>query len=106
MYAILRHKPVKRILYSCYDHVQALEEHVGEDLFDVVLCNENNEGELGPNSQWVLLDDKSSKDKRYYYADLAEDEHPGRHDSAKLGACSHGSFLRAHRAFKRLNFHP
>jgi len=71
-------------LYSCYDHVQALEEHVGKDLFDVVLCNENNEGEPGLNSQWVLLDDKSNRDKRYYYADLTEDDHPGRHDSAKL----------------------
>lgn len=71
-------------LYSCRDHVRALEEHVGEDLFDVVLCNENNEGDLGPKSNWVLVDDESTKDKRYYCANLAEVEHPGRHDSTKL----------------------
>jgi uncharacterized cofD-like protein len=32
--------------FSCYDHVRALEEHVGEDLFDIVLCNDNYEGGL------------------------------------------------------------
>src|SRR5512143_2086398 len=25
-------------VYSCYDHIHALEEHVGEDLFNVILC--------------------------------------------------------------------
>jgi uncharacterized cofD-like protein len=71
-------------LYSCYDHVRALEEHVGEDLFDVILCNEKNEGDLGPNSQWVSVDERDTRDKRYYCADLTEIEHPGRHDSTKL----------------------
>ena len=71
-------------LYSCYDHVRALEEHVGEDLFDVILCNEKNEGDLGPNSQWVSVDEGDTRDKRYYCADLIEIEHPGRHDSTKL----------------------
>jgi hypothetical protein len=53
-------------------------------LFDVVLCNEKNEGDLGPESQWVLPDEKSSRDKRFYCSDLTDSEHPGRHDSAKL----------------------
>ncbi len=77
-------QPGETDLYSCYDHVHALEEHVGEDLFDVVLCNENNEGELGPTSQWVRADEKSMRDKRIYCADLLEIDHPGRHDSEKL----------------------
>jgi uncharacterized cofD-like protein len=77
-------QPGETDLYSCYDHVHALEEHVGEDLFDVVLCNEKNEGELGPTSQWVRADEKSMSDKRMYCADLLETDHPGRHDSDKL----------------------
>jgi uncharacterized cofD-like protein len=71
-------------LYSCYDHVHALEDHIGEDLFDVVLCNDNHVGDLGPTSQWVSVDENGSRDKRFYYADLSEIEHPGRHDSVKL----------------------
>lgn len=71
-------------LYSCYDHVRALEEHVGEDLFDVVLCNESYEGDPGGTSQWVRADEKSLSDERIYCADLLDGEHPRRHDSTKL----------------------
>lgn len=71
-------------LYSCYDHVRALEDHVGEGLFDVVLCNENYAGELAPNTRWVQADERSLKDRRLYCADLREGEHPWRHDPGKL----------------------
>jgi uncharacterized cofD-like protein len=71
-------------LYSCYDHVRALEDHVGEDLFDVVLCNENYEGALGRTSQWVRADERSLSDDRLYCADLTDDEFPWRHSSLKL----------------------
>jgi uncharacterized cofD-like protein len=77
-------QPGETDLYSCYDHVRALEDHVGEDLFDVVLCNENNEGDLGSSAHWVRADEDGIRDSRIYYADLLETEHPGRHDSAKL----------------------
>jgi uncharacterized cofD-like protein len=71
-------------LYSCSDHVRALEDHVGPDLFDVVVCNQNYSGNLAPNTRWVEADETSLKDKRIYCADLPEDEHPWRHDSDKL----------------------
>lgn len=70
--------------YSCYDHARAVEEHIGEDLFDVVLCNENYEGDPGDNSQWVRADEKTMTDSRSYCADLIDDEHPWRHNSVKL----------------------
>jgi uncharacterized cofD-like protein len=70
--------------YSCYDHVRALEGHIGEDLFDVILCNNNHDGEVGPHSQWVFLDDKTLSDSRTYATDLVDDGHPWRHDSSKL----------------------
>jgi len=71
-------------LFSCFDHTQALEDHVGVGLFDLVLCNENYTGELSPTSRWVEVDEQSLKDKRLYCADLPEKEHPWRHDPAKL----------------------
>lgn len=70
--------------YSCYDHVRALEEHVGEDLFDIILCNDNYEGVLDASSQWVRADEKTLADSRVYTADLVDNEHPWRHDSVKL----------------------
>ncbi len=71
-------------LYSSYDHVRALEDHVGNGLFDLVLCNQNYVGELSADSHWVAVDEKSAKDKRLYTADLPEAEHPWRHDAGKL----------------------
>jgi uncharacterized cofD-like protein len=70
--------------YTCYDHVRALEGHVGEDLFDVILCNDNYSGEVGERSQWVRADEKTLSDSRTHVADLVDDGHPWRHDSLKL----------------------
>ncbi|MEW6401702.1 MAG: uridine diphosphate-N-acetylglucosamine-binding protein YvcK [Chloroflexota bacterium] len=70
--------------YSCYDHVRALEEHVGEDLFDIVLCNDKYIGTLDPSSQFVRVDERTLADSRVYTADLVNDDNPWRHDSAKL----------------------
>jgi len=71
-------------LYSCYDHVRALEEHAGEDLFDVVLCNENYAGDLGGTSQWVRADERSRRDQRLYCSDLVDEDRPWRHSTMKL----------------------
>ncbi|MCL4275914.1 MAG: uridine diphosphate-N-acetylglucosamine-binding protein YvcK [Anaerolineales bacterium] len=70
--------------FTCHDHVRALEGHVGEDLFDVILCNDNYKGEMGPNSVWVRVDEKTLSDTRAYTADLVDDSYPWRHDSVKL----------------------
>ena len=71
-------------LYSCSDHVRALEEHVGENLFDIVLCNDNYEAQLNEGSQWVRTDEKMMEDSRLHCADLSDANYHWRHDSAKL----------------------
>lgn len=71
-------------LYSCYDHIRALEDHLGENLFDIILCNDYYEGVLDPDSQWVRMDERTLTDKRVYCANLVDAEHPWRHDSDKL----------------------
>lgn len=73
-------------LYSCHDHVQALEEHVGEELFDVILCNSRYDGDLGESARWVRADARSASDRRLYAADLRDDDFPWRHESAKLAS--------------------
>jgi uncharacterized cofD-like protein len=71
-------------LYTCYDHVRVLEEHVGGRLFDVVLCNDNHQGQLLDDSQWVLADEKTLSDARVRCANLANTSYAWRHDSKKL----------------------
>ena len=55
-------------LYTCYDHVHALEEHTDGQFFNIVICNENCEGDLGPTSQWVRTDGKSRAQFRVFIA--------------------------------------
>ena len=71
-------------MYSVYDHMRALEEHIGDSLFDIILCNDNYEGQLNEYSQWVRADEKTLADSRVHCADLADEDHPWRHDSSKL----------------------
>lgn len=79
-------------LYTCHDHVRALEEHAGEGLFDVVLCNDKYEGDLG-GAQWVRVDDRGRGDRRVYRADLLDAGFPWRHDSARLASVLMDVFL-------------
>ena len=77
-------QPGETQAFSCYDHVRALEEHIGEDLFDVVLCNDNYAVSSADHVQWVEADERSRSDARLYVADLVDYEHPWRHDPIKL----------------------
>jgi uncharacterized cofD-like protein len=70
--------------YSAYDHLRALEDHVGEELFEVVLCNDNHDERLGRNLEWVRADERTRADSRVYSTDLVDAHHPWRHDSTKL----------------------
>jgi len=71
-------------LYSCSDHIRALEEHLGDHLFDIVLCNDNYEGQLNEGSQWVQTDEMMLANPRLHSADLSDANYPWRHDSVKL----------------------
>jgi uncharacterized cofD-like protein len=73
-------------VYSCSDHVNALEDHVGKNAFDIILCNENYNGELNEDSHFVICDDKTMSDIRTRCSDLTDQGQPWRHDSHKLAA--------------------
>lgn len=69
--------------YSCSDHVRIFDEHIGPDLFDVIVYNNRYEGTLPDGAEWVKLDDDSFN-YPFYGADVLDAEHPWRHDSDKL----------------------
>ena len=77
-------QPGETQAFSCYDHVRVLEEHIGEDLFDIVLCNDNYEIADADPVEWVRVDEKSRSDARLYTADLVDYDNPGCHASNKL----------------------
>ena len=70
--------------FDCLDHVQTVEKHVGSGLFDLVICNNHFEGQLGQNVNWVTMDTDLLEHTSVYCADLIDPEHPWRHDSKRL----------------------
>jgi len=50
----------------------------------VILCNDNYDGQLNDDSEWVRADEKTMEDRRVRCRDLVDDSHPWRHDSNKL----------------------
>jgi uncharacterized cofD-like protein len=76
-------QPGETSKYSVMDHIDVLEEHVGPDLADVIVYNNNYESQLPNTSDWVKLDG-ATRGYPLYGANLVDDQHPWRHDSDKL----------------------
>ncbi len=70
--------------FTCDDHLQAIEEHVGSGLFDLLVCNTNYEGVLPEGMNWVKVDDDTSPNCAVYQADLTSVDEPWHHDGPKL----------------------
>ena len=69
--------------YACSDHIRVFEEHVGPDLFDVIVYNNHYVGTLPDGVQWVKLDQKAAI-YPVYGANVLDADHPWHHDSDKL----------------------
>lgn len=70
--------------FDCLDHVKSVEKHVGEGLFDLVICNNHFEGNLGQGVEWVQADPDLMRHTAVYCADLIDPDHPWRHNSERL----------------------
>jgi hypothetical protein len=67
-------------------HLQALEEHIGEGVVDIVVVNTRMLPKASTPSHvhWVKPDAVGHADQRVIYADLISEALPGHHDSHKL----------------------
>jgi uncharacterized cofD-like protein len=70
--------------FTCGDFVRALEEHVSNSMFDIVVQNNNYEGNLPEGVQWVKAEPDRDTDFAVYQADLVNSGTPWRHESGKL----------------------
>ena len=72
--------------FTCADHIRALDDHVGKDLFNLVLHNNQYQGNLLENMQWVSLGDEADIGYPMYMVDLIDENEPWHHDSKKLAS--------------------
>ena len=70
--------------YTCGDHLRALEEHIGSDLFDVAIINRLCQGSLPENVGWVSIDSDLEEDYPIYVSELADGVQPWQHNAEKL----------------------
>jgi uncharacterized cofD-like protein len=70
--------------YSCEDHVKVLNDHVGGTIFDIVVINNQFEGQLPAGIDWVKTLPETESEYSMYRADLVDKVQPWRHDSSKL----------------------
>ena len=81
-------QPVETDHFSVVDHVEMLEQHVGENLFDIVLANDMYPNDnAGENTHYVAYsspDEGALRNYRVHYTDLTDAERPWRHDPIKL----------------------
>lgn len=74
--------------YTVADHILALEDHVGENVFQIVLANNAYPLEnAGENTHYVMpAPENHPVEQRYEirYTDLTDDDRPWRHDPKKL----------------------
>jgi uncharacterized cofD-like protein len=70
--------------FSCGDHLSAIEAHVGDSVFDIVVVNDKRNIELEQSLEWVTVDENIEERYAVYRADLVDENYPWRHDSQKL----------------------
>jgi uncharacterized cofD-like protein len=70
--------------YSSGDHIRAIEEHAGKNLFDIVLCNNEFSLQLPGRIQWVKPESNLDMYYSLYTNDFVDKENPWRHDGQRL----------------------
>lgn len=70
--------------YSCGDHIQAIEKHLGEHLFDLVISNNCYSGDLPSDIHFIHTEPDLLERYPVYSTDLLDKDRVWRHNSAAL----------------------
>lgn len=66
--------------YSVEDHIKAIEDHSSKRLFTLTICNNNFEGKIADNIDWVKRSAKLDGRYDFYETNLNHPNFPGQHD--------------------------
>jgi uncharacterized cofD-like protein len=70
--------------YSCVNHLQAIEDHAGKGLFDIVVANSNYGPRLSEGVEWIKIDNNIEMYFAIYRSDLVDSTMPWRHNTEVL----------------------
>jgi uncharacterized cofD-like protein len=70
--------------YTCGDHLRVIEEHIGTNIFDIIVANDIAPQNFNKNVEGVEVEDDLRKKYAVYKNDLIDKDHPWRHDPEKV----------------------
>lgn len=70
--------------FTCGDHLQVIEDHIGVNIFDIIVANDNPPSEYNVNVEAVRVEEGLKRKYAVYNKDLLDIEHPWRHDPIKI----------------------
>jgi uncharacterized cofD-like protein len=70
--------------FTTADHIRTIEKHLNQHIFDLVICNQNQNLNLPKGVDWVRIDATMDEEYSTYSSDLIDPNNPWRHDSGRL----------------------
>lgn len=70
--------------FTCRDHLRVIEDHIGGNLFDIIVANDNQPTAYNLNVEAVKVEEDLKDEYALYKKDLLDTEHPWRHDPLKI----------------------
>jgi uncharacterized cofD-like protein len=70
--------------YKIMDHIRAIEKHLQNQHFDIIVCNNDFSCKLPKGVEWVVADSELEEQYSLYFAPLADKANPWRHNSQLL----------------------
>jgi len=70
--------------FSCGDHLRVIEDHIGVNLFDIIVANDNPPSAFNTRIEAVRVEEGLKEKYAVYKKDLLDVEHPWRHDPLKI----------------------
>jgi len=70
--------------YNCQQHIEAIENHVGQGLVDLVVANDGYLDVKPDGMEMVQPEFEAGTMVQLYTTDLVDLDRPGRHDAMKL----------------------
>jgi uncharacterized cofD-like protein len=70
--------------FTCGDHLKVIEDHIGANLFDIIVANDRSPQKFNKRVEGVEVEEDLRKSYAVYKNDLIDENHPWRHDPIKV----------------------
>jgi uncharacterized cofD-like protein len=70
--------------FTCGDHLEVIGEHIGSNIFDIIIANNSPPKDYNKNVEAVVVEEDLQERYALYLNDLIDENYPWRHDPEKV----------------------